>query len=474
MTVADLGRAYRDASLSPLEALASCRERITAVDPAVSAFTHLAFDEAESDAAGATQRAAKRVLRGPLDGIPVAVKELFEVHDWPHTGGSLALADRIGATDAVAVARLRSAGAVIVGLTRSHEFAWGITTQHAERGSTKNPWDLSRTPGGSSGGAAAAVAAQMVPVCLGSDTGGSVRIPAAFCGVVGVKPSYGSISVKGLVPLAPSLDHVGVLARTTVDVELVLAAVSVAGAVPAEAVNELPSATVPRESLEGLLIAVAPNIEPQTVPAYARALERARDALLARGADLRPTVLPDAGEVESAFRTIQPVEARIVHTSVLETYPARKDLYSADVAGRLEQAADLTLDDYVRASMARMEIIHAARSMFTGVDVVLSTVGACGPSRCSTPNEVNLNGEAIPVRQAVMPYTILQNVAGIPATTVPVGLDDDGLPIGVQVTGAAGTDAIVQRVARLLHENASFVSRPATNLKRREQVAIKE
>ena len=163
---------------------------------------------------------------GPLHGIPVAIKELFDVEGAIGCYGSTILARRIASSDAAAVARWRAAGAIVVGTTRSHEFGWGITTQHATLGSTLNPWNTDRVPGGSSGGSAAAVAAGMVPLALGSDTGGSIRIPACFCGIAGIKPTYGLVSKRGAVSLAPSLDHPGPLARTVTDLAIGLAAMA--------------------------------------------------------------------------------------------------------------------------------------------------------------------------------------------------------------------------------------------------------
>src|SRR5439155_11148404 len=172
-----LVEAYTTGVTTPLEALEACLERIDDVDGSLGAFTHLALDEARTEASRATTELRAGPPRSPMHGVPVGVKEVFEVAGWPHTAGSLAWAGRVGQTDAVAVSRLRAAGAVIVGLTRSHEFAWGATTQHERRGGTRNPWSPDRVPGGSSGGSGAAVAAGMVPLALGSDTGGSVRMP---------------------------------------------------------------------------------------------------------------------------------------------------------------------------------------------------------------------------------------------------------------------------------------------------------
>jgi aspartyl-tRNA(Asn)/glutamyl-tRNA(Gln) amidotransferase subunit A len=203
---------YDCGEFSPRDVVAELSARIQQVDSSIGAFTVLTLDVALRDADACTEELAHGIRRGSLHGVPIAIKELFDVKDARTTYGSMVMGERLAEHDAEAVRRLRDAGAIILGLTRSHEFGWGITTQHARMGSTRNPWAFNRVPGGSSGGSAAAVAAGMVPIALASDTGGSIHIPSAYCGVAGLTPTYGRVSKCGAVPVAPSLDP-GLISR---------------------------------------------------------------------------------------------------------------------------------------------------------------------------------------------------------------------------------------------------------------------
>jgi Asp-tRNA(Asn)/Glu-tRNA(Gln) amidotransferase A subunit family amidase len=217
---AELVSAYAGRETAPLEVVRTLLARIDEHDRRLGSFVTLCGEDALAAAATMTRELSEGTNRGPLHGVPVAVKDIMDVAGIPVTCGTEALPVRTPIVDAVCVARLRAAGAIIVGVTRTHEIAWGLTTQHSRLGGTRNPWGETRIPGGSSGGSAAAVAAQFVPLALGSDTGGSCRLPAAFCGVNGWKPTYGSIPADGILPLAHSLDHVGLIGRSVEDIAL--------------------------------------------------------------------------------------------------------------------------------------------------------------------------------------------------------------------------------------------------------------
>ena len=226
LSVTELTDAYKHGKVSPLEVIEMSLRRIERLDPAIGGFREVFHERAINEARERSDELARGEWAGPLHGIPVAIKELFDVEGAVGCYGSTILLDRIAPSDTAAVARWREAGAIVIGVTRSHEFGWGITTQHAELGSTLNPWNTDRVPGGSSGGSAAALAVGMVPLALGSDTGGSIRIPACFCGIAGIKPTYGRVAKRGAVSLAPSLDHPGPLARTVPDLAIGLAAMA--------------------------------------------------------------------------------------------------------------------------------------------------------------------------------------------------------------------------------------------------------
>ena len=380
------GYAARD--FTPVEVIDAVGSRIEALNPELGAFTTLCLDRAREEAATARQ--------GPLAGVPFAAKDLFDTEGVRTTYGSRLFAGHVPDRDAAAVATLRTAGAILVGKTQTHEFAWGITSVNESMGSSRNPWDPSRIPGGSSGGSAVALAAKMVPLALGTDTGGSIRIPSVFCGVTGLKPTYGRVSLDGTWPLAPSLDHAGPMARTSEDLAL----------------------------LYGVLAGASQDadLEPTFVDA-----------------DL--TFLDDAFEV---FAVIQAVEAARVHTQA-GLFPARAGEYGADVRQRLENAIMVDAREYVDATRRREELRGRFAALLGGGALLRTPVAAVQPP---APDDTAT------LRDTVMPYTTPQNLAGLPSCAVCTGFDDDGLPTGFQITGAAGSDAAVLRAAARFHSSS--------------------
>jgi aspartyl-tRNA(Asn)/glutamyl-tRNA(Gln) amidotransferase subunit A len=273
----ELRAVFERGESAPSEALEALAERIAALEPTVNAYTTLALERARAEARAAD--AAYREGRArPLEGLSLGVKDLFDSEGLRTTYGSRIEAERVPAADAAAVARARAAGAIVVGKTATHEFGWGITTNNPHFGPTRNPWAPGRIPGGSSGGSGAALAAGETVLALGSDTGGSIRIPAAFCGVVGLKPTYGRVSLAGAVPLARSLDHGGPLARSPADAELLYQAI--AGVDPADpATRDRPVRPAHYEGLAGLRVGVCgslPGIElaPEVARVFAETVAR--------------------------------------------------------------------------------------------------------------------------------------------------------------------------------------------------------
>ena len=414
-----------------------------------------------ADAARLDAEDAAGHRRGPLHGVPIGVKGLFDVAGGDQSYGSDVRDGAVAAADAAIVRRLRDAGAVVVGTTRTHEFGWGITTQHATRGSTRNPHDLTRVPGGSSGGSAAAVAAGFVPLAVGSDTGGSIRIPAAFCGVVGLKTTHGRISRAGGVALAPSFDTPGLLSRSAALLAAALAAT--AGADPDDPAT---AATPPLDDLVGpsdlttRTFALVDNLTTQALSApRLGALADTIAALGSLGLRQLDVAVPDGQDWYAAFAPIQMTEALQVHRSVLATYPARADDYGPDVRRRLELAEQVTDSEHRTARAAADAMTASILRTLEGVDVIVSPVGSVGPSSVDDPDHVQFGGARIALRDAVMPSTVAQNVAGLPSVTVPVGRDDDGLPIGIQLTGRRWSEPLLLSVAMAL-EIIGLVSVP--------------
>ncbi len=296
--------AYRRGEASPLEVVESSLRRIELLDHSIGAFREVLHERAVDEARRRSDELARGEWAGPLHGVPVAIKELFDVGGAVGCYGSTILLDRIAPSDAAAVARWREAGAIVVGTTRSHEFGWGITTQHATLGSTLNPWNTDRVPGGSSGGSAAALAAGMVPLALGSDTGGSIRIPACFCGIAGIKPTYGRVSKRGAVSLAPSLDHPGPLARTVPDLAIGLAAM--AGYDPSDpsTLPDPPPSDSVKHSLAGVRVGLVADLHPRPLRSDHQArFDAATDAMSEAGALLVDLSFPGAEEIRPTFAT---------------------------------------------------------------------------------------------------------------------------------------------------------------------------
>ncbi len=411
-------------------------ERIAVTDGDLRAFVHVDADRARAEARALDDDLRAGRTRGPLHGVPVAVKDIFDVTGEVTTAGSLVPAGPPADADATAVRRLREAGAVVVGRTRTHEFAWGLTTRHPVLGGAHNPHDHSRVTGGSSGGSAAAVAAGVVSIALGTDTAGSIRVPAAWCGVVGHKPTWGLVPADGVVPLAPTFDHVGALTSGVDDARLALSVLT------GSTYQRL------RHDARGLRVGLVRSpAHVVTGRAAAAAVQRVADALADDGAEVRLLDLPDPFELAGVFLAIQSEEALTWHRAT-GRWPAHAGAYAADVAERLRAAEDLDL-----SAAALLPTVRAAVSTaLADVDVVVMPVSASGPSTVDDPNTVDIDGTPADLRLAVLAHTLLASVCGLPACAVPGGTESDGMPLGLQVVGAAGADALVLDVAQLVEE----------------------
>ena len=456
LTAEALRVGYQRREVSPVEVVDELLVRIERLDPELGAFRQVLSDSARREAFRLTGELAGGNSRGPLHGIPVAVKELIDVEGAVGCYGSEVFATRISERDAEAVRRLRAAGVIIIGVTRSHEFGWGITTQHSHLGSTRNPWSTDRVPGGSSGGSAAALAGGMVPLALGTDTGGSVRIPAAFCGVAGFKPTFGTISKRGVVPLAPSLDHVGPMARTIGDLAMVLDAL--AGFDPEDPTTErrsLPDLSlVTGDRLDGIRVGTAPSLHlTPLAPDYAQIFNRALAGAAEAGAEIVEVDFPHPESIRPAFATLQMAEAFHSHSVSLGTFPSRAADYGADVRGRLEVASTVEISDYLEARTEAQRIRHRFDKVFESVDVILTPVSAGPPSTAAEPDQVMHLGRSMPFRDLVMDYTVPQDIAGLPACAFPAGFDILNLPVGVQTTAPAGREDLALQVAFVLQQH---------------------
>ena len=442
LTLEGAAALVRERRVSPAELTDACLARIEAVEPLLNAFVTVTADIARAQAREAGDEIAAGRYRGPLHGIPVAVKDLFATKGVRTTAGSRILADWIPDEDATVVRHLREAGAVLLGKLGMHEFAYGVSSVNPHFGDVHNPWDTTKIPGGSSGGSAVAVAAGEAYVTLGSDTGGSIRIPASLCGCVGLKPTFGRASLFGAVPLAWSLDHPGPFARTVRDVAVATAAV--AGFDPRDPISA--DRPVP-DFLAGI------DVGPQTLrigvptdhvwdecdPAIAKAVRAAIDALARAGAEVIEIRWPRAAEYAKASSAVLGVEARAYHEG---TFPGRSADYGPLIRSRLASQGDVDALTYARSMKLLLESrAGAADRDLDGVDVLaMPTV----PSRAWTIEEA----KDLPRPSEWTRITRIFDLTGQPAISVPCGIDPDGIPIGLQFAARMWDEAAVLRAAR--------------------------
>jgi len=460
-------------------ALATCEahlERIKALEPALSAFNTVTAELALERARALDARQQSGAPLGPLHGVPVALKDNMCTLGVPTTASSRILRGYVPPYNATVVARLEAAGVIMVGKTNLDEFAMGSSTENSALGPTRNPWDVSRTPGGSSGGSAAAVASRMVPLALGSDTGGSIRQPAALCGVVGLKPSYGRVSRYGLMAFASSLDQIGPFAHTVADAALAFQAIGghdgCDATSSAEAMPELLSTLT--GDVKGLRIGVPRAFLGEGVDApVLAAFEAAMQTLAARGATLVDIGLPHAGYGIPVYYLIATAEAssnlarydgvRYGHRTKVEKDDTLLTMYerSRDEGFGAEVKRRIMLGTYVlsagyydayylKAQQVRTLLRRDFEQVFAGVDVVATP---------TTPTPAFKLGEKTsdPIQMYLNDiFTVSANLTGLPAISVPCGFSPDRLPIGLQLTGRMFDEATLLRAADAYQRDTSF------------------
>jgi aspartyl-tRNA(Asn)/glutamyl-tRNA(Gln) amidotransferase subunit A len=462
-TVAELSAELAVGATTSRALVERCFARLDALDPVLHAFLSTRREAALAEAAESDARRARGAARSPLDGIPVALKDNIVQAGQPATCASRILEGYVSPFDATAVARLREAGAVILGRTNLDEFAMGSSTENSWAGPTRNPWDLARSPGGSSGGSAAAVAAGIVPAALGSDTGGSIRQPAALCGVVGMKPSYGRVSRFGLVAFASSLDHIGPLAHTAADCALLLEAI--AGHDPNDSTS-LPEpaprlASALDGDVSGLTLGVLREAEDAAPGVRARVREAVAE-LERAGAKTREVSLPHTRYAIAAYYLIATAEAssnlarydgvrygrRAEHAegSVTELYErTRAEGFGAEVKRRILLGTYVLSAGYYdayykKAQQVRTLLRRDFDAAFESCDaIVLPTT----PETAFRLGEKSSDPLALYLADV---FTVSANLAGLPGVSIPCGLEA-GLPVGFQILGRPREDATVLRIA---------------------------
>jgi aspartyl-tRNA(Asn)/glutamyl-tRNA(Gln) amidotransferase subunit A len=411
----------RQGRATPLDLLDRCLQRLDRHEPRVRAWVFVERDGARAEAERLTAELKAGQYRSPLHGIPVGIKDIFDVFDWPTAAGSRLWAQSIARQDCTAVRRLRQAGAVLLGKT--------VTTQYAsfDPPVTRNPWDASRTPGGSSSGSAAALACGMCLGALGSQTGGSITRPAAFCGVAGIKPTYGRVSAAGVVPLAPSMDHPGPMARCVRDLAILLQVL--AGPDPQD--PSCASQPVP-DYLAGLRQPAAPRLgrasglfEDLAEPAMRDLMDRVAAALRKCGAAVHEVALPAAfAEVLPRHRTVMAVEAAAFHGPRLRRHP---DDYAPRIRALLEEGLACPAPQYARCKEHQRLLSRDMAGCFDGLDALLL------PATRGPAPAADTTGD--PAFNSPWSYT------GLPAVSFPAGRSPDGLPLAVQLVGRAWQEA---------------------------------
>jgi aspartyl-tRNA(Asn)/glutamyl-tRNA(Gln) amidotransferase subunit A len=414
---------------------------IASLNPRLNAFITVTGDEALMAARRADQEIAAGRHLGPFHGIPISIKDLIDVAGVPTTAASKLREGCLAIGDAPVVAHLRAAGAVLVGKTNLHEFAFGTTNEDSAWGPARHPTDETRSPGGSSGGSAIAVKTGMSIASLGTDTGGSIRIPAAACGIVGLKPGWGEVSADAVVPLSRQLDHVGPLARSVADAALLYQVLR--GVAPhAEAPIQSGLAGVKLAVLDGYFL---DRLSVEVDQGFHAAVETLRRA----GATLGVASIQHASSIAPVYLHLVLADAAAYHAATLERRP---HAYTPNVRLRLEMGRNILAEDYVRAQRGRLVLRDEVDRALEGVDaLILPSLSIEAPPIGAAT--VPVKGGPEPVRAAMLRCTQLFNVTGHPAMSVPCGTTRAGLPIGLQIVGHLNRTADLLRVARTIEQS---------------------
>jgi aspartyl-tRNA(Asn)/glutamyl-tRNA(Gln) amidotransferase subunit A len=462
-SIVEIASLYRRGKLSPVELTRFLLDRIARLNPRLNAYVTVCEEQAQQQAVHAEsalpgmRRGKSARPLGPLHGIPISLKDNIYSAGIRTTAGSKILHDFVPLRDAPVVTALKKAGAIILGKTNMHEFAYGTTSNNPHYGPVRNPWDETRIAGGSSGGAAAALAAGLCFGSIGTDTGGSIRIPASLCGVVGLKPGLGRVSAKDVVPLSPTLDFVGPLARSVEDAALLLDPIFNRGSKERSLLlGQFPSPRARRAKLgipkEFFFDVLSPDVQ--------RAFDRAMRILKKGGASIKAISLPLLMETEEAGNHIAWAEATLYHQQA-GWFPDRSAEYGGDVRSRLEMGTKVSAVSYLKALQTREKFISAIHLALEDAEVdalVVPTTPIAAPP--IGEESTSISGTLHPTRALLLRLNRPANLAGVPAISVPCGLSEHGLPIGLQFIAAVTDEPLLLELARHFEQASPLEVRP--------------
>ena len=447
-TIGELSVKIRNRSISPVELTHQCLDRIAKLNPVLNAFITVTAESALERARLAEREIYRGTYLGPLHGIPIGLKDIIDVAGVPTTAASAMFKDRMPTEDAQVVRRLRCGGAIFLGKQNMHEFAYGGSSTISYYGEVHNPWDIARVAGGSSGGSAASVAAGLGYAAIGTDTAGSVRLPAAFCGIVGAKPTFGRISTRGIIPLSSSYDHVGALTTCVYDAALVMQVLS-------DYNSPNPCGEKPAPSLMTAFDEFPKNLRIGIPRAYffddldpeiSAAIEKAIQVFAGFHAEIHDITLDVPTD-----RTLSQAEAYAYHKVFIDRSP---ELYQPATLKRVKSGANIAGLDALRASHELQVIRHDIQQIFDKADILLTPTVAIQPPRIADlqANPENLRPQELLMLRNTRPF----NVWGIPAISVPCGFTKTGLPIGLQLAAAPWHGVVLLQAAQAYEQATSW------------------
>lgn len=451
LRIGELASKLERREISPVEVVEECISRIDQINTKQNAFVTVTADSARRAAKNAEDEIQAGKYRGPLHGIPVGVKDIIDTSNVRTTYGSAIFRNHIPVKDATVVARLKEAGAIIVGKTNTHEFAFGVTTNNVHYGPTRNPWDPTRIPGGSSGGSSVAVAASLCSAAIGTDTGGSIRIPSAFCGTVGLKPTFGRTSTSGVYPLATGLDHVGPIASTVTDNAIMLQAL--AGfdeSDPRSLMLPVPDFSEGvEEPVEGITVATCPNLVPdvmdaQVLSAYKMAIRKFENL----GVKILERDLKGAEFIQPASTKLLLAEAAAQHSELLMKHPEK---YDPKLILRFKIGQNVTTAEYIQALRQSEEVRRSIEILFKDTDVLLTPSTQILPPRIGEET-VTVGSEQLDMNSGCVCFARLANITGMPALALPYGYSTEGLPLSIQLMVPRLHEANLLRIANAIEK----------------------